>query len=277
MVFAQTTGRCTGRKRKRMCPMGSLRWMKRSRCMMAVGLVSLTLMPQKLNRSHTPWRELLLLVRSRRAHALAPFIASCLGLVPSPLALSVYCLSLSFLRTQAAREEEEGVVRAPYPEWDKAKKKRQLEEEERGVGHHTQSGAKQRRKDNGKRRKEVRDTIPRVGQSKRAQSQTQRKCDETCAGDGAQGDRKKKRKKRKGGGGGSKTGTHAPARARADAEVDKEGECNFWMKAGLEMTCHKRAFFCHYASGEAKRPFYLAQVFCLRERAGSQGLCAVCC
>ncbi len=44
----------------------------------------------------------LLLVRSRRAHALAPFLASCLVLLPSPLVLSVYRLSLSFLRTQAA-------------------------------------------------------------------------------------------------------------------------------------------------------------------------------
>ena len=57
-----------------------------------------------------------LLVRSRRAHALAPFIASCLVVrVPSPLALSVYRLSLSFLRTQAAREEEVEVVRDTIP------------------------------------------------------------------------------------------------------------------------------------------------------------------
>lgn len=126
----------------------------------------------------------LLLVRSRRTHALAPFIVSCLALVPSLLVLSVYRLSLAFLRAQAVREEEEEDVRGTIP-----------------------------RPGRGGRRCGT--PYPELGQSKRAQSQTQRAWRQERRRDlgwgrpGAQGDRKKKRKKRVGGWG-CETGTMLP-------------------------------------------------------------------
>jgi len=80
--------------------------------MMAVGLVSLTLMPQKSNRSHTPWRELTiscssvlgarmhLLRSSLRALFFFPLLSSSLSTVSRSLSsghkLQVYLLNESW-------------------------------------------------------------------------------------------------------------------------------------------------------------------------------------
>jgi len=87
--------------------------------MMAVGLVSLTLMPQKSNRSHTPWQELTMScssVLAARMHLLRSSLRVLLFVFPLLLlSLSIVSRSLSSGHKLRGRRRWK-LCGTPYPE-----------------------------------------------------------------------------------------------------------------------------------------------------------------